>query len=229
MSRTPDGRAKEIVGEVFSAPDLGCRRDGCRGFVNRLGSLAEGGEVGLAEHASQVPGRMDDEADLVATPGALGDAPPGPLRKRDQLRLYGPEGLPAAENRRGPLDPGRQTTGVGSHKHLGSAHPAAKAQDTPHDPSPLPFSCVPIPQRSPEKKNARLPLLQRESRASLPPGATPHGVPGIPLRAKKCLLYVLRHLPIVNRQLRSACENPRASGGIAAFQVRGGCVFGYPV
>src|SRR3989304_9250310 len=134
----------EDPGEVFSAPDLGCRRDGGRGFVNRPRSLAEGGGVGLAEHASQVPGRMDDEADLISTPGALGDAPPAPLRERDLLRLYGAEGLPAAEDRGGPLDPGGQTTGVGSHKHLGSAHPAAKAPDTPHDPPLLPFSGFPF-------------------------------------------------------------------------------------
>jgi hypothetical protein len=132
----------EDLGEVFSAPDLGCRRDGCRDFVNRSRSLAEGGEVGLAEHASQVPGRMDDEADLISTPGALGDAPPAPLRERDLIRLYGAERLPAAEDRRGPFDPGRETTEVESHEHLGSAYPAPKAPETPHDPPLLPFSCV---------------------------------------------------------------------------------------
>jgi hypothetical protein len=96
----------------------------------------------------------------------------------------------------------------------GSEVTSISARHTPQrNPRTLPMtrppfhSLRPIPQRSPEKKNAPLPLLQRESRASLPPGATPHGVPGIPLRAKKCVPYVLRHLPVVNRQFRSASEN----------------------
>src|SRR3989304_2683863 len=177
-SHSPDGRAKEDPGGVFSAPDLGCRRDGCRGLVNRPRSLAEGGEVGLAEHASQVPGRMDDEADLIPTAGALGDALPGPLRERDLLRLYGAEGLPAAEDRGGPLDPGRQTTGVGSHKHLGSAHPAAKAPDTPPDPPPPPFPCAPSRSGRPKRKTPRSRFSSGNPGRPCPPEPPLMGFPG---------------------------------------------------
>jgi len=114
------------------------------------------------------------------------------------------------QQRIGGVHSTRKGTPLGSEATSTSARhtPQRKPRTLPmtrlHFPSPA--FIRPIPQRSAEKKNALLPLLQRESRASLPPEATPHGVLGIPLRAKKCVPYVLRHLPVVNRQLRSTCE-----------------------
>ncbi len=130
----PERTPRRLLG--CSSRSVGGRDEWCDALEFLTGSPADDDKVRLAHHTDQRPSRMDDDADLVATPRAAGNVRLRQEPREGLVRLQGPQGLPTAEDRRGPSCPTGETTKFCCSQQLCPADAAAESRDAPHDVPP---------------------------------------------------------------------------------------------
>jgi hypothetical protein len=127
-----------------SPRNLGGRDEWYNALVTLMGSPAENDKVRLADHADQRPSRMNDDADLVATPRAAGDVTPRQEPNQDLVWFQGPQGLPTTEDRRGPSRRTGEATKFCRCQQLCPADLAAESPDASHEISPPSLAATPL-------------------------------------------------------------------------------------